>query len=148
MRASRTYGSVRGAPSNGRSYRDRDAVATVVDEGVVRVTFNIDELDLTFDKMSTITMLVIEAANNSQKHVFQHGYGSHLAISLQALPNDRALLTIRDDGQGKSEVANATSAEQGLGMHIIEGLVTEMRGTLKIRYASGMEIAVEFLLGR
>ena len=48
----------------------RDAVSGVLDGSRVRLAFEIEKIDLSFDQMSIITMLVIEIANNAQKHVF------------------------------------------------------------------------------
>jgi two-component sensor histidine kinase len=126
----------------------RDAVTTVVDRGEVHVGFNVNELNLTFDQMSAITMLVIEAANNSQKHVFQHGLGSHLTVALEPLSDHRGLLTVRDDGPGSGIVVDAGPTEQRLGMHIVQGLVAQLHGTLRIQWNAGTEIAVEFPLAR
>jgi two-component sensor histidine kinase len=126
----------------------RDAVATVVDRDDVWLSFNVAELDLTFDQMSAITMLVIEAANNSQKHVFQQGLGSHLTVVLEPLSEHRGLLMVRDDGPGSASVVDAGSTEQRLGMHIVQGLVAQLHGTLRIESTSGTEIAVEFPLAR
>jgi two-component sensor histidine kinase len=126
----------------------RDAVATVVDRDDVWLSFNVAELDLTFDQMSAITMLVIEAANNSQEHVFQQGLGSHLTVVLEPLSEHRGLLMVRDDGPGSASVVDAGSTEQRLGMHIVQGLVAQLHGTLRIESTSGTEIAVEFPLAR
>jgi two-component sensor histidine kinase len=126
----------------------RDAVVTVVDRRSVRLVFDVEELDLTFDQMSTITMLVIEAVNNAQKHVFHHGHGSELSVSLKRSPNGHATLTIRDDGPGKSALKDEGPTEQGLGLRIVDGLAKQIRGTLRISSGQGTEIAVEFPLVR
>lgn len=120
----------------------RDAVATVVDHRIVQPQFDVEPLRLGFDQMSTITMLVIEAANNAQKHVFQHGRGSMLAVSLKARGNSRAVLTVKDDGPGRA-AAEAASG-RGLGLRILEGLARQLDGTLHVAFDSGTEIAVEF----
>lgn len=124
----------------------RDAVATVVDRRIVQPHFDVEPLSLTFDQMSTITMLVIEAANNAQKHVFQHGRGSMLAVSLRARGDGRAVLTVKDDGPGRT-AAEAASG-RGLGLGILEGLVRQLDGTLHVVAGPGTEIAVEFPLPR
>ena len=122
----------------------RDAVFTVIDHRTVNVVFDIEELDLTFDQMSTITMLVIEFANNSQKHVFQHRRGSSFSVSLRALPDKRAMLTVRDDGPGAGRTSDTETTEMRLGFRIIRGLVNQIRGTLTVTPERGTEIIVEF----
>jgi hypothetical protein len=53
----------------------RDAVEAVIDRQKVQLHVAVDPIALSFDQMSTITMLVVEVANNSQKHVFGQGLG-------------------------------------------------------------------------
>ena len=76
----------------------RDVVATVIDDPAVTLSFKVEDLDLSLDQISVIAMLVMEAANNSLKHVFKRSIGSRLDVALIALPGNRAILTIKDDG--------------------------------------------------
>jgi two-component sensor histidine kinase len=126
----------------------QDAIFTALDRNKVKTAFDIEELDLTFDQMSAITMLVIESANNAQKHVFQHGIGSKFLVSLKSLARGRAMLTMSDDGPGLSPPAEGGSAEQKLGFRIICGLVNQLRGTFRVVSGQGTEIIVEFPLDR
>jgi two-component system, sensor histidine kinase PdtaS len=127
----------------------RDVVATVIDDPSVTLKFNVEELDLTLDQTSVIAMLVIETANNSLKHVFQRNIGSRFDVALLGLPGGRAILRIKDDGPGAVDtIADTASPARGLGMHILQGLVGHIRGTLSIRHGEGTEIAVEFPIAR
>lgn len=123
----------------------RDAVAAVVDRRSVRLHLDIAPLDLTFDQMSTITMLVIEAANNAQKHVFRHGRGANLTISLHAEGAALAVLIVQDDGPGRV-ATEARSSEGGLGLGILQGLAKQIGATVRVRSDRGTEIAVAFHL--
>lgn len=122
----------------------RDAVFAIIDHQVVQLTFGVDELDLTYDQMSTITMLVIEMANNSQKHVFRHDRGGRFWVELKAIPGRRAMLRIWDDGPGLSFTSGAERTGQRLGSKIIAGLVKELCGTYSVRSQNGTEIVVQF----
>ena len=124
----------------------RDAVVTVVDRRSVSLIFDVEDLDLTFDQMSTITMLVIEVVNNAQKHVFQHGHGSELLVSLKGSSSRHATLTVKDDGPGQSAMKDEALAERGLGLRIVNGLVRQIGGTLRISSGEGTEITVAFPL--
>jgi two-component sensor histidine kinase len=126
----------------------RDAVSTVIDRNTVRVSIDVEEFNLTFDQMSSVTMMVIEIANNSQKHVFQHGYGKSFSVSLRATPGDQAMLTIRDDGPGLMQSSGGGSIEHKLGLRIVRGLVSHLHGTLSLIPGYGTEIIVEFPLLR
>ncbi len=126
----------------------RDAVFTVIDQHAVNLTFDVQEVDLTFDQMSTVTMLVIEIANNAQKHVFQHGYGFNFSVSLKESPGRRATLLICDDGPGLTQPVDGGSTEQRLGFRVIRGLVNELHGTLSVTSMQGTVITVAFPIGR
>jgi two-component sensor histidine kinase len=122
----------------------QDAVFAIIDHQVIRVSFDVQELDLTYDQMSIVTMLVVEMANNSQKHVFRHGHGSRFSIELKAIPGRRAMLRVRDDGPGISDPCNAGPSDQALGSKIIKGLTSELRGTHGVKHDRGTEVVVEF----
>jgi len=124
----------------------QDAVATAVDRATIHMRFAIEPLCLTFDQMSTITLLVIEAANNAQKHVFRHGRGSVLEVSLKSAERGRAVLSVRDDGPGLVMTPAAASDAGGLGLRILEGLARQIEGRLQLRFDRGTEIRVEFPL--
>jgi two-component sensor histidine kinase len=125
----------------------RDAVTSIIDRRTVSLAFDVEELDLTFDLMSSITMLVIELANEAQKHVFQPGRGSCFSVALKAVPGDRATLTVTDDGPVKPATAGSTAPEER-GLEIVHALVAQMHGTLRTRFVRGAEFAIEFPLGR
>ena len=91
-------------------------------------------------------MLVIEMANNSQKHVFRYGRGSVLSMSLKVQASGDALLIVKDDGPGQS--VSAAPIETGLGFRIVEELVQQIGGILRIRSDHGVEVSVGFPLGR
>ena len=77
-----------------------DAVLTVIDPHSTHVGFDVEDIGFTYDQMSVITMFVIEVANNAQKHVFERNLGWHFLVSLRALPERRAVLSVKDDGPG------------------------------------------------
>lgn len=122
----------------------RDAVGTVIDRRSVNLAFDVEPMELTFDLMSTITMLVLEIATESQKSVFQTGKGSSFSVALKTLPDNRAALTVRNDG----DLPPKPSTDCGRGLEIVRTLVNQMNGTLRTSFAGGAEFAIEFPLGR
>lgn len=119
-----------------------DAVGTVVDVEAINVCIEVTPLELSLDQMSVVAMLVIEAANNAQKHVFARNLGQNLFVCLQAITDTQAKLAVKDDGPGWSGAANTTR----LGMTIIEGLARQISGKLSVRVEDGTEISVVFPL--
>ena len=95
-----------------------DAVATVIDPHSTYISFQVDELDLSFDQMSVITMIVIEVANNAQKHVFGRNLGEHFLVSFRAVSDNRAALLMKDDGPGWSK--RSIYAGRTLGLTILK----------------------------
>jgi two-component sensor histidine kinase len=120
-----------------------DAVETAIDPHFTYISFQVDELDLSFDQMSVITMIVIEVANNAQKHVFGRNLGEHFLVSFRAVPDNRAALLMKDDGPGWS---TDVYAGRTLGLTILEGLADQLHGTLHITSEKGTETSVEFPL--
>ena len=108
-----------------------DAVATAIDSHSTYISFQVDELDLSFDQMSVITMIVIEVANNAQKHVFGRNLGEHFLVSFRAVSDNRAALSMKDDGPGWS-IDDTVYAGRTLGLTILEGLADQLHGTLHI----------------
>jgi two-component sensor histidine kinase len=122
-------------------------LATVIDQGSVKLDLDVEELDLSLDRKSIIAMLVIEVANNAVKHVFQPGRGTSLQVTLRALPSKRAVLKIRDNGPGALAASPAAASGQQLGMRILNGLAGQIQGTLRIESGDGTEVVVEFPTG-
>ena len=121
----------------------RDAVPTVIDGRSTDLGFDIAPLRLSSDQMSVITMFVVEVANNAQKHVFERRLGGHFLVSLRALSESRAKLSVSDDGPGLSSRGNQ-SVERTLGLSILQSLADQLHGTLSIKSETGTEVSVVF----
>ena len=121
----------------------RDAVPTVIDSSLDEPRFDIAPLRLSSDQMSVITMLVIEVANNAQKHVFGRKLGRHFLVSLRTLSESRAMLSVSDDGPGLSS-KGTQSVERTLGLSILQSLADQLHGTLSIKSETGTEVSVVF----
>jgi len=110
------------------------------------VTFQVDvgDLpDLSMDQMTSIALLVNEAALNSAKHVFSKGLGKRFEVRLSEDPSARLHLLIRDDGPGMR--AGAIDAQaRSLGMGIMESFAKQLGGPLEIDQDAGTSLSVEF----
>ena len=112
------------------------------------MNLKVEELDLSLDQKSVIAMLVMEAANNSAKHVFQTNLGSRFEVSLQALPGHRALLRVSDDGPGVTDAGDGRPPKKKLGMRILQGLADQIHGTLATELDQGWNVTVDFPTAR
>jgi two-component sensor histidine kinase len=120
----------------------RDAVAAIVGPEV-QVDIYVEPLDLSFDQMSILTMMVIEISNSAEKHVFARDLGDTLYISLQKVADRRGLLLVKDNGPAWS---NDLSSRDGLGLNILQGLAKQFRGEIQIKSGGGTVTSVNFPL--
>jgi two-component sensor histidine kinase len=118
--------------------------ATVIDSRTTNLSLDVEELGLSYDQMSVVTMIVVEVANNAQKHVFERDLGSNFLVSLRALWEDRAVLSVQDDGPAWS-ANDADHGERNLGLSILHGLADQLHGTFRIKSGQeGTEVSVVF----
>lgn len=122
----------------------REVVTTTVDQQSVTLELQVEELDLSLDQKSVVAMLVMEVANNSEKHVFRRHLGSRLEVALLALPGKRAVLCVKDDGPGIVRARDLDQATRTLGTRIIQGLVDQLHGTLVTELDQGRKVTVTF----
>jgi two-component sensor histidine kinase len=134
--------------NNGLESMLQEVVATVIDQASVTVNLKVEELDLSLDQKSVIAMLVMEAAHNSAKHVFQRDLGSRFEVVLQALPGHRAILRVNDDGPGAADAGDERPSQQNLGMRILQGLADQIHGTLAAELDRGGKVMVDFPVRR
>lgn len=128
--------------SFGRGLRSilRDAVQTVIDPQSTDLRIDVEDFDLSFDQMSVITMIVLEVANNAQKHVFGRGLGGHFEVSLRSLQDRRAVLSVKDDGPGW----DGDKSERAQGLAILRGLADQLRAEFHINAQAGTEVSMIF----
>jgi two-component sensor histidine kinase len=122
----------------------REVVTTTIDKATVFLDLQVEELDLSLDQKSVIAMLAMEIANNSAKHVFQQNLGSRFEVVLRALPGNRAMLSVKDDGPGAIDAGNIAPSRQQLGTRILQGLADQLHGTLVTELDRGRKVTVSF----
>lgn len=98
--------------------------------------------ELSDEQMTIVSLIVIEAAMNSLKHIFRRRRGHLFAVELRDLPQDRLALTIWDDGPGFDTGVLVGSI--GLGLSIMRGLAAELGGSVSLRTEGGTTVQVEF----
>jgi two-component sensor histidine kinase len=87
---------------------------------------------LSRERAMLLSLLVAELMMNTSKHAFGDGKSGNIHISLESVGPDYRL-TFTDDGKGFDPASQ--TAGPNLGSRIMEGLVAQMRGS--IRTASG-----------
>ena len=130
--------------NNGLEAMLKEVVTTTIDQAWVTLDFQIEELDLSLDQKSVIAMLVMEIATNLAKHVFQQNLGSRFEVVLQALSDNRAMLSVKDDGPGATDGGDTALSRHQLGARILQGLADQLHGTLSTELDGGRKVTVSF----
>jgi len=100
-------------------------------------------VDLLDEQITILSLIVIEAAMNSLKHIFRRRRGHMFAVELRREPNGRLMLTAWDDGPG-FDAGSVVANQDGLGLSIMRGLAAELGGTFELETYGGTTVKVEF----
>ena len=107
----------------------------------VEVRMDIASVNLTAAQMTTIVLLVNEAAINAAKHVFARQQGKSFLVSLRMQDRQR-ILTVSDDGPGMQVEGGPQPTRYGLA--VMRGLAAQLGGALEISEGAGATIRVAF----
>jgi two-component system, sensor histidine kinase PdtaS len=126
----------------------QDLLAELFQGLPVIVSLDICDDVLSFNQLTSITLLVSEAAMNAAKHVFRRKQGSTFEVTLTEGDEGRLRLVIRDDGPGIAAAADAGPRRKKLGTSIMEAFAQQLGGTLAVGEFPGATLTVEFASAR
>jgi two-component sensor histidine kinase len=129
---------------NGLDVILREALADTFHDLPVRIKVAVSTEDLSVDQMTSIVLLVNEAAINALKHVYRKGLGTTFEVSLSEQRSGRLRLLIRDDGPGIAPVASAGAQTLSFGMTIMRSFAHQLGGSLEVLDGPGATLSVEF----
>jgi two-component sensor histidine kinase len=95
------------------------------------------------DQVTIISLIVIEAAMNSLKHIFRRRRGHLFAVELRREENGRLVLTVWDDGPG-FDAGTVLARHDGPGLSIMRGLAAELGGVFSLEAHGSTTVKVEF----
>lgn len=121
----------------------RDILGEVFRDLDVAVTIEADVGQLPLNQLTPLVLLITEAATNAAKHVFRRNLGHTFTVRL-APAGDALILQIRDDGPGLPSPARPRG---GLGLRIMNGLASQLNGTLTMESDSGTVVTLTFPRG-
>ena len=119
----------------------REALEETFRGVTVEMRLDVKSERLSVGQMTTIVLLVNEAAINAAKHVFALKRGARFVVSLRS-EGGRRLLTIADDGPGFQ--VTETDSRPRYGLAVMRGLAAQLGGTLDICDRQGATILVDF----
>jgi two-component sensor histidine kinase len=119
----------------------REVLADTFQNVTVELRLDIASQNLSVAQMTTIVLLVNEAAINAAKHVFARRQGTRFAVSLRTQDRQRVLL-VSDDGPGLRLPEGGPSSRYGL--NVMRGLAAQLGGQMEIVEGEGAIIRVAF----
>jgi two-component sensor histidine kinase len=116
--------------------------------GAKQVRCQVTSAPVSFDMDRTITLslLTLEVVTNAVKHAFAPGQPGLIDVALSEPARGEYLLTICDNGRGLPADFDPARSER-LGMRIVQGFVSALRGTLAFVPApqgTGTQVEVRF----
>jgi two-component sensor histidine kinase len=102
-------------------------------------------LNLSFEKVIPLALMVAEIVTNSLKHAFPDGRPGCIKIKLKTEPASLCTLVIADDGIGFSS-AKPNNAQEGLGQRVIESLAAQLDATTMSTTDQGARVTITFRL--
>ncbi len=90
-------------------------------------------------------LIANELIANAFKHAFPDGRQGKILVSLNRLPDDRAVLRVHDDGVGMAEGQDPARGET-LGMTIIDALAQQIAARRTVNSTAGTDVSMEFPL--
>jgi len=109
----------------------------------VHMVLDVDEIELDIETLIPCGLIINELMTNSFKHAFNGQDSPELHITLKKQDRDKASLSIADNGTGLPEGFDI-SLSGGLGFKLIEALISQIDGSLKIKSGDGMSAQITF----
>jgi two-component system sensor kinase len=109
----------------------------------VELEVKVDELFLNLDTSIPLGLIVNELVSNSLKHAFPDDRNGKVSIWLQTQDKNN-ILTVVDDGIGLPSDFDISNNTDSLGLHIVQTLTLQLRGTLDIKKSPGAEFKITF----
>ncbi|MBA7675035.1 putative sensor histidine kinase pdtaS [subsurface metagenome] len=115
-----------------RTFRVRQKIDLKVD---------IEDIKLSIEQASPLSLVINELISNSFKHAFPEGKGE-IAINVRLRGDDEIEVVISDNGRGMPEDIDY---EKSLGLQLVKGLVeSQLGGTWDINTEGGTKHTIRF----
>jgi len=122
----------------------RDLVESFgIDDGRVRLRFDLDPVSLALDQMIPCGLILNELVTNSLKYAFPGDRAGEISVSLRSAGGRTVTMAVVDDGVGLPPAITGKRSES-LGMRIVEILTNQLGGSLVRESANGLSSTVTF----
>jgi two-component sensor histidine kinase len=109
----------------------------------IKYELQIDEIELDASQSVSVGLILNEAVTNAMKHAFKCGKQGVIQVSLKKAEERKLLLSIRDNGNGLPDGFEKT-AEDSIGIELMEVLSEQLDGDLSIENDNGVHISLLF----
>ncbi len=108
--------------------------------GEYALDYRVDNIELDVDSAIHIGLIVNEVVANVFKHAFHPGAGNTMMLRLEEKDN-MIRIEIADNGSGKVKLEEDKSG--GFGMYLVENLVNDMDGEIRIEKKNGTRVILK-----
>ncbi len=108
----------------------------------VRIEMDIGEFTLPVKQVQPLGIIVNELLTNVMKYAFSGNEGGVIKVSASLL-GKRVHITIEDNGKGMPESVSFHDSAS-FGLQLVNGLIKQLRGTIRIERIAGTRIHLEF----
>ena len=126
----------------------RSFIASIVEPLVeaygspVALEMDVAEMTLHHERATPIALLLTEVVTNALKYAFLDRTDGKVAVSLQPLDADKAILIVSDNGSGFRQDQTA----QGMGSRIIQAMVMQLEGKSSYTVRDGVVFSAEIMV--
>lgn len=113
----------------------------------VKLDIDQEKVFLEVSKAIPCALIVNELVTNAMKYAFPAGRRGEINVSLITAGSDKISLTVADKGVGIPGSIDINNPET-LGMQIVQALVKQLKGTIKVDRKQGTKITIEFQVKR
>jgi|GEM_PF-593285 len=113
-----------------------------IDSTIIRLQISSETVFLDIDKAVPCSLILNELISNSLKHAFPQGRKGIITIDLQ-IKAGTYILKYSDDGIGIPDGITVDETKS-LGMHLINGLVKQLNGSIMLNSKTGMKYTITF----
>ena len=114
-----------------------------VDQNNINLNLNVEDLSMDLNTSIPVGLIVNELVTNSLKHAFPDNKGGEIYIDLHAINDHQYKLIVADNGVGIPADIDFENAKT-LGLQLVNGLVSQLDGTLKVAGNNGTKFEILF----
>lgn len=126
-----------------KSLLDNLAYAQACEEKNINLICDLEEIELNIETANPCGLLINELVSNAIEHGFSNCDRGNIWISLRHHSTNEVMLMVQDDGVGFKENLDLSNSNS-LGLKLVNSLVKQLEGTIKLDKSQGTKITIIF----